>query len=146
MFIPPSVEILTVRILRPILHLYTYLFLAFLALFLLGIAIVGSLAGTSSIDLGVLPWTGSRLLRALFIYNGFGLLAVILAVRGKARILLPIYASAVVFHIFRGYYWAPYGYDGMDHFKSVLWLTLAAVVAFLGAISQWRAAASPRRR
>jgi hypothetical protein len=127
------------RILATLLHLYSYLFHLLLSLFLGGIALVGWLTGSTTFDLEMIPWfSGQRLVKWLLGAAGIGLLAVILAVTGKLRSLLAVWAMVVLGVVIYGYFLSSYSYEGMDEFQSVLWYTGAAALAFVGALSQAR--------
>ncbi len=133
--------------LRLLLHAYSYLFHLVLALLLFGVAVVGKITGTTSFDLAMIPWySGKEQIPFLLIATGIGLLSIILAVLGKVRFLFALWTAFVLVSMVWGFFFGPYHFEGEDEFKSTLWLTGGAVLAFLGGLSQLRPLAAGRTR
>ncbi len=107
-------------------------------------AFVGWLAGSTSMAIDVLPWSGWELQWSLFVLSAFGLIATGLAATGRMALLFFAWTVAVVGLIGRGL-WATRYYDGPDDFKASLFLLLGAVATVLGAISFLRQPAANRR-
>ena len=123
-----------------LLHLYSYLFHFVLTLFLFGISTVGLITRSNNFDLGVLPWSGRRLVAIIMTASVIGLLSLALAVRGKLRSLFGVWTLVVLCTMVYGFFLSSYSYTGMDHFKSAMGLTGGAFVAFLGGYHQTRTA------
>jgi hypothetical protein len=135
-------------------RIYSYLYHLILALFLLGIATVAIVThlqahpseGASHLNLPMLPWTGHPLVHWLLGASLFGLISIALAWRGKLRFLFLLYSVAVFGMMFRGYFLGGYVFSGKDEFRMTIWLTVGALVAIVGAWSQFRRAPKMKRR
>ncbi len=71
------------EVLKALLSFLSYLFHGFLCLILIALSGLAMAAGAQTLQLGMLPWTGSTLLYTLFFGALFGLLTVILAITGQ---------------------------------------------------------------
>jgi len=121
-----------------LLRIYSYLYHLLLALFLLGLSLVAILSSSHTLNLGMLPWKGSALTYWLFGAGLLGVLSILLAVAGKLRFLFLLYAPAVFGMMLRGYFAGGYAFNGKDEFRTAILLTAGALVAVLGAWSQFR--------
>jgi hypothetical protein len=141
------------RALGLLFRIYSYLYHLILALFLLGIATVAIVThlqshpteGVPHLNLGMLPWTGRALVHWLLGAAVFGLLSIVLAWMGKLRFLFLLYSLAVFGMMVRGYFLGGYVFSGKDEFRMAIWLTVGALVAIVGAWSQFRRSAAKRR-
>ena len=122
-----------------LVQIFSYLFHFGLSLFIGGIAAIGWLSDSTTFDLEMIPWwTGQTLVKWMLAAGAAGLILVILALMGKVRPLFGLWTLAVLGVLVYGFFISNYSYDGVDHFKSALWLTAAAFAAFLGGVSQMR--------
>jgi hypothetical protein len=94
----------------------------------------------------MLPWKGHTLVHWLLGASLFGLLSIVLAWMGKLRFLFLLYSLAVFGMMFRGYFLGGYVFSGKDEFRMAIWLTVGALVAIIGAWSQFRRSPARRRR
>jgi hypothetical protein len=142
-------------LLGALFRIYSYLYHLLLALFLFGIAAVAVIThiqahpgegGGPHLSLGMLPWTGHTLIHWLLGASLFGLLSILLAWMGKLRFLFLLYALALFGMMFRGYFLGGYVFSGKDEFRMAIWLTAGALVAIMGAWSQFRKTPKPKRR
>ncbi len=115
-----------------LLRLFSYLFELILSLFLTGIALA---AGSTSLQLGMLPWTGAMLNRWVLGLGVLGILVTLLAVVGRFRFLYPLWCLAVLVLMVRGFFVSGYSFAGPDEWRMALWLTAGAFVAFLGGLT-----------
>jgi hypothetical protein len=134
-----------VGLIGAILRGLSYLFHLALALFMLGISSLAWMDSTHTLRVDVLPWTGKTLTHWLFFGALGGILAIVLAVTGRFRYLFPVWALAVFVMLARGYFWAPYSFEGDAHFKQAIYLTLGALVAFLVSLSGWSRKSKKKR-
>jgi ABC-type maltose transport system permease subunit len=132
-----------VEALKALMRFISYLFHAVLALFLIGVSGI-ALASGEDLQLKMLPWTGSTLEYVVFFSALFGLLTVILALRGTLRILFLVWALAVAGFLLKGYIFSSYRFAG--NFQTAAWLILASLVALPGAWFQLRRKSAPARR
>jgi hypothetical protein len=126
-------------------RIYSYLYHLILALLLLGIAVVAILSH-SKLNLAMLPWTGDALIRWLLIAALVGLLSIVLAWMSKLRFLFLLYSLAVLIMMVRGYFLGGYAFSGKDEFRMAVYLTVGALVAIIGAWSQFRKPSKSKRR
>lgn len=119
-----------------LLRIFSYLYELILALFLLGIAVLG--IQSHNLNLGMLPWKGHTLVHWLLGGATLGLLSILLAWIGKLRLLFLLYSLAVFGLMFRGYFLGAYVFSGKDEFRMAALLTLGAMMAILGAWSAFR--------
>jgi hypothetical protein len=141
------------RVLGVLFRIYSYLYHLILALFLLGIATVAIVShlqahpheGGGSLTLAMLPWKGHALVHWILGAGLFGLLSIMLAWMGKLRFLFLLYSLAVFGMMFRGYFLGGYVFGGKDEFRMAIWLTVGALVAIVGAWSQFRRSTVKRR-
>ncbi len=129
--------------LKALMRFISYLFHTLLALFLIGISAVSLLSG-GNLQLGMLPWTGTTLTYIVFFGALFGLLTVVLALRGVVRVLFLLWALAVVVVMFKGYFFSGYRFSG--NFQAAAYLMLASLVSLPGAWFQMRRKAAPAKR
>ena len=95
-------------------------------------------AGTPSLHLGMLPWTGQTLTYVLFFSSIFGLIAVILAMRARLRALFFLWSLAVPVLLVKGYIFSGYHF-AVGEALPAAGLIAASLVALAGAWFQlWR--------
>jgi hypothetical protein len=142
------------RVFGVLFRIYSYLYHLILALFLLGIATVAIVShlqahphegGGNNLNLGMLPWKGHTLVHWLLGAGVFGLLSLVLAWMGKLRFLFLLYSLAIFGMMFRGYFLSSYSFSGKDEFRMAIWLTVGALIAIVGAWSQFRRSQAKRR-
>ena len=124
-------------------RIYSYLYHLLLALLLLGIAVVSMDSHTLHLDM--LPWKGRTLIYWLLGASLFGLLSIVLAWMSKLRFLFLLYSLAVFGMMARGYFLGGYAFSGKDEFRFAIGLTAGALLAIVGAWSQFRKKAGARR-
>jgi hypothetical protein len=81
----------------------------------------------------MLPWQNRTLTHWLLGAGLLGLISVVLASMGKARLLLFCFCLALFGLMFRGYFLTGYAFSGKDEFRFAIWLTAGALLAILGA-------------
>ena len=117
-----------------VIRIYSLLFHLLLSLFLLGLSIVGMASGGASLNLGMAPWEGSELTGSLLALGLGGLLFVILAFNGAQRLLYMIWTLVVTYLLVNGYFLSNYRFGTEDEFRFAIYLSLAALLAFVGGI------------
>lgn len=126
-----------------LLRTYSYLFHLALSVFLLGVASV-SAASQQPLDLRMLPFSEENVLSGVFTLGIVGLLVTLLALTRIFRYLFPLWAALVLYLMVRGFFFSPYTFSGLNGFKTALWLSFGALIAFFGAL--WVLKARRRRR
>jgi hypothetical protein len=123
--------------LRAVVRIFSYLFHAVLALFLLAISVV-ALSSGQSLQLQMLPWQGRSLDYWLFFSALFGLITVVLAILRKWPPLFFLWSLAVFTMMVRGFFFGHYLFRGRPDVHRALLLTAGALVALFGAWFQLR--------
>lgn len=122
---------------RGIVKIFSYLFHLVLALFLMAVSIV-SLSSGFALQLDMFPWQSARLAVWLLILNLLGMATILLALTGKIRVLFLLWSLAVLAGMVRGFFLGPYNFTGPVSFSWAIYLTLAAILAAMGAWWQFR--------
>ena len=123
-------------VISAILRFISYLYHGLLALLLLALGTVLTVAGAGdAVRLNMLPWTGSTAVWALLLGGIFGLITVILAIKGKLRPLFFLWALVVTYFVFKGYFLSGYRFTP-DEFRKVAYMAGGALIALIGAFSQ----------
>lgn len=126
------------RIVGLFLRAVSYLYHFLLALFLFLIAVITLLGPQHNLEMGMLPWKGAALTYWLFWLGLTGLVATALAALGIFRYLFPPWTLFVLIMMVRGYFLSSYTYGGSDHFRTVVWLVVGAIVTFLVSLTLLR--------
>ena len=132
-------------VVKAIMRFLSYLFHALLALFLLGVSGLALASGANALHLAMLPWTGSTLTYVVFFGSLFGLLTLLLALKGSARPLFFLWSLAVTVLLVKGYFLSGYHFE-MGEVRTASYLTAGSVIALFGAWFQmWRRSGGRRR-
>lgn len=121
-----------------VLRVFSYLYHLLFALMLLGLSMVAYATGKHTLRLDMTPWSGEALTRWLLGSALIGLLAILLALRSRARALFLLYAAFVAVMVVRGYFVQTYRFSGPDELRFASCLAVGAVVAVAGAWSAFR--------
>lgn len=122
------------KLIGGLLRVYAYIFETVLCLMALAFSALIVASPHEEVRLGWLPWTGEALGAWLAVFGLAGLLSVVLAVAGRARILLTVYALAVFVIVTRGLFFTAWRFDGAADAKNALWLGGGLLLAFLGSV------------
>lgn len=118
--------------LKTLLRLFSFLFHGLLALFLIAVSAFALASGAPSLQLDMLPWTGSTLEYTVLLGSMAGLVSLLLALRSKLRFLFFLWSLAIVVLLVRGYVFSAYHFQP-GGVTSALGLTIGALLALLGA-------------
>jgi hypothetical protein len=120
-----------------IMRYFSFLFHLLLIFFLIAVSGLAMASGTPSLNLKMLPWAGTTLNYVLFFGALAGLLTILLAVRGKLRVLFLLWSLIVAVLLVKGYVFSGYKF-GTGEFKTAIYLIVASLIAVLGAWFQLR--------
>jgi uncharacterized membrane protein HdeD (DUF308 family) len=123
---------------QAILRLYSYGFQLLISLAFLGLGTVAALSDNTTFDIEMLPWSGDALQNALLLLGAFGVLSVVLAFKGKLRILFVAWTLGTVFLLGRGIFASGYRFEDESEFKWALFLLTGLLATVLGAWSRFR--------
>ncbi len=122
------------KFLGVLLRVYSYVCEAALCLAALAFSAVVIGSPHQQVTVGWLPWTGEALGAWLAVIAIAGLLTVVLAAAGRARILLTLFALGVFVLITRGLFFTAWRFSGAEQARQALWLSVGLFFAFIGAI------------
>jgi hypothetical protein len=120
------------EVLKALLSFLSYVFHSLLCLILLAMSGLAMAAGARTLQLGMLPWTGSTLLYTVFFGALLGLLTVMLALKGTLRPLFFLWSLAVTLLLVKGYILSAYRFSPGE-FRMVMYLIVGSVIALMGA-------------
>jgi len=127
-----------------IMRYFSLLFHLLLVFFLIGVSGLALASGTPSLNLKMLPWTGTTLNYVLFFGALAGLLIILLAIRGTLRFLFLVWSLLVAVLLLKGYVFSGYKF-ATGEFKTAIYLVAASLIALLGAWFQFRHTPRPRK-
>ena len=121
------------EVIKALLRFLSYLYHGLLCLLLMALSGLAMLAGGGpALQMGMLPWTGSTLLYAMFFGGLTGLLILLLAIKGTLRPLFFAWGLVVTILLVKGYLLSSYHFSPGE-FQKVLCLIGGSVIALLGA-------------
>jgi hypothetical protein len=130
---------------KTLLRFFSYLYHGILVLFLLAISGLALISGTHSLHLGMLPWTGSTLTTVVFLGSIGGMVMLLLAIRGRVRVLFFVWSLGVVALMVKGYILSGYHF-GPGEARTASYLMFGSLLALAGAWFQMsRRVEGPRR-
>ena len=130
---------------KALLRMFSYLFGAALALFVLAISAL-SLRSGGELNFGFLPWTGKPLSYWLLGLALTGLITLLLAMSGTMRVLFFLWSLGVFVLLFKGMFLSLYRFTGgAVSFKAGVGLTVGMLLAAIGSFP-WPRKPEPVRR
>jgi hypothetical protein len=139
-----SLEVVGLEVIKALLSFLSYVFHGLLCLILLAMSGLAMAAGVQTLQLGMLPWTGSTLLYALFFGALFGLLTVLLAIKGTFRPLFFVWSLVVTILLVKGYLLSGYRFSPGE-FSTAMYLMAGSLIALIGSWMQMGRKAGARR-
>ena len=120
------------EVIKALLSFLSYVFHGLLCLIMVAMSGLALAAGVKTLQLGMLPWTGSTLLYAMFFGALLGLLTVILAIKGMLRPLFFVWSLVVTILLVKGYIFSGYRFTPGE-FRTAMYLIVGSIIALLGA-------------
>ena len=135
------------EVIKALLSFLSYVFHGLLCLILFAMSGLAMAAGAQTLQLGMLPWTGSTLLYTVFFGALLGLVTVILAIKGRLRPLFFVWSLVVTLLLLKGYIFSGYRFTPGE-FRTVMYVIVGSVIALLGSWVQMgrKAGRGGRRR
>jgi uncharacterized membrane protein len=119
------------EVIKALLSFLGYVFHGLLCLILFAMSGLAMAAGAQTLQLGMLPWTGSTLLYTLFFGALLGLVTVILAIKGRLRPLFFVWSLVVTLVLLKGYIFSGYRFSPGE-FRTAMYLMVGSVIALIG--------------
>ena len=132
------------EVIKALLSFLSYVFHGLLCLILVAMSGLALAAGAQTLHLGMLPWTGSTLLYTMFFGALFGLLTVILAIKGMLRPLFFMWSLVVTILLVKGYIFSGYRFTPGE-FRTAMYLIVGSIIALFGAWVQMGRTTRARR-
>jgi hypothetical protein len=123
------------EVLKALLSFLSYVFHSLLCLILLAMSGLAMAAGAQTLQLGMLPWTGSTLLYTVFFGALLGLVTVTLAIKGRLRPLFFVWSLVVTVLLVKGYIFSAYRFTPGE-FRLVMYAIAGSAIAMMGAWAQ----------
>lgn len=122
------------RFLRGLLRVYSWIFEALVCLLGIGVSIVSLTVGASDpVKVSWLPWSAGTLPAWLIGLGILGLFFVFLAVIGRLRILLFVFAAGVFGLLAKGLFFGATSFENPMEGRNALLAVVGALVAIVGA-------------
>jgi len=129
-----NLEELDLGFLRGLLRVYSWIFETLLCLLAIGVSIVSLTVGASDpVKFEWLPWNEDALPTWLIGLGILGLVLVVLAILGRLRILLFLFAAGAFVMLAKGLFFSTNSFEGPGAARLALFVVLGALLAFLGA-------------
>jgi len=132
------------EVIKALLSFLGYVFHGLLCLILFAMSGLAMAAGAQTLQLGMLPLTGSTLLYAVFFGALFGLVTVILAIQGRVRPLFFVWSLVVMLLLLKGYIFSGYRFSPGE-FPMAMCLIVGSMIALIGSCVQMGRKAGARR-
>ena len=132
------------EVIKALLSFLSYVFHGLLCLMLIVLSCLAMIAGAQTLQLGMLPWTGSTLLYALFFGALAGLATVLLAIKGTWRPLFFVWSLVVLLLLVKGYVFSGYHF-GPGEYRTAGFLIVGSAIALVGAWVRLGRATGARR-
>ena len=121
---------------RHVLRGYSYVFEGILSLMAIGVGLLGAFSQNASMHVGWLPFDGPHVVRWLLVSGVVGLLCLVLAMLGRLRILLFLFALVSTLILVKGLFFGSYTFSGPADAKHAGYLIAGTFVALIGTIPQ----------
>lgn len=132
------------EVIKALLSFLSYVFHGLLCLILAAMSGLALVAGVQTLQLKMLPWTGSTLIYTMFFGALLGLVTVILAIKGMLRPLFFVWSLVVTILLLKGYIFSGYRFTPGE-FRTAIYLIVGSIIALLGAWVQMGRAERKRR-
>lgn len=119
-----------------LLRVFCYLFHTVFSLALLALGVVAAQSQVKDMKLETFPWQGTEMNHWLIGLGIAGLLSVALAITGRVRLLLPLWAIFVLVMLVRGVFFSSaVTFAGREDFHNWLLLITGALIAMMGSLT-----------
>ena len=120
------------ELVKGLMRFFSYIFHGLLSLFLLAISGMAIAMDMHSLQLEMLPWSGSGLTYWVFGCAVVGLITLVLAVKRVLPLLFFLWSLVVFVLLVKGYVFSGYYFNGGE-FQTAIYLIVGSLIALLGA-------------
>jgi hypothetical protein len=125
---------LHLRFLRGLLRVYSWIFETLACLLAIGVSIVSLSVGASDpVQVDWLPWSAAALPAWLMGLGVLGLILVGMALVGKWRFLLFLFAAGVFALLAKGFFFSTHSFEDSTEGRTALLIVLGSLLALVGA-------------
>jgi hypothetical protein len=122
-----------------IMRVYSYLFNAVLAFFLLGVSSLAWGTGLHTLNIGILPWQKASLTYWMFALGLLAVAATLASIFGKARVVYFLWNLLVLMLLVKGFMFSSFTFTNKSQVTLAIWLVAGTLLACVGAWFAWRA-------
>jgi hypothetical protein len=137
-------EVVALEVVKALMRFLSYLYHGLLCLILLIMSGLAMAAGTQSLNLQMLPASVAGSVTVLFCCALFGLITVLLAIKGALRPLFFLWSLVVIIVLVKGYFLSGYHFSP-GGINTALYLIGGAFLALIGSWFRMTANLSARR-
>lgn len=123
------------EVFKALLSFLSFVYHGLLCLILIAMSALAMGTGAGSLQLGMLPWTGSTLLYTMLFGGLLGLMTVLLAIKGTLRPLFFVWTLIVLILMLKGFVFSGYHFDP-GGFQTAIYLIAGAVIGLIGGWAQ----------
>ena len=132
------------EVIKALMSFLSYVFHGLLCLILFAVSCLAMAAGAQTLQMGVLPWTGSTLLYTVLFGSLLGMLTVVLAIKGRLRPLFFLWSLGVTVLLLKGYIFSSYRFVPGEY-HTALYLIVGSLIALIGSWVQMGRKTGARR-
>jgi hypothetical protein len=121
------------------MRVFSYLYNAVLAFFLLGVSSLAWITGLHNLNIGILPWQKAALTYWMFALGLMAVAATLASIFGKARIVFLLWNLLVLVMLVKGFVFSRFTFTNQSQFTLAIWLLAGTLLACVGAWFAWRA-------
>ena len=122
-----------------IMRVFSYLFNAVLAFFLLGVSSLAWGTGLHNLNIGILPWQKAALTYWMFALGVMAVAATLASIFGKARMVFFLWNLLVLVLLLKGFVFSRFTFTNKSQVTLAIWLIAGTLLASVGAWFAWRA-------
>ncbi len=122
-----------------IMRVFSYLYNAILAFFLLGVSSLAWGSGQHNLNIGILPWEKASLTYWMFALGVVAVLTTLASIFGKAKLVYFLWNLLVLVMLVKGFMFSKFTFTDPAQIKLAIWLVVLTMLASIGAWFAWRA-------
>jgi hypothetical protein len=121
-----------------IMRVFSYLYNAVLAFFLLGVSSLAWGTGLHNLNIGILPWQKEALTYWAFALGVVAVATTLASIFGKARMVYLLWNLLVLVLLVKGFMFSRFTFTSKSQVTLAIWLVVGTFLASVGAWFAWR--------